>query len=115
MKMINIVFGSTSIVCVMLLAPGLCYAQNELSSGSGGILSDQTYSDMATDEENETVTVIIQYPSGAMEAVEVYEEDAAVLYDLQNAMQRQQQTLQTMSNISKILHDTAMAVIRKIG
>ncbi len=35
--------------------------------------------------------------------------------DLQNAMQKQQQTLQTMSNVSKMLHDTAMAVIRKIG
>lgn len=35
--------------------------------------------------------------------------------DLQNALQKQQQTLQMMSNISKMLHDTAMAVIRKIG
>ncbi len=35
--------------------------------------------------------------------------------DLQNALQKQQQTLQTMSNVSKMLHDTAMAVIRKIG
>jgi chromosome segregation ATPase len=35
--------------------------------------------------------------------------------DLQNALQRQQQTLQTMSNVSKMLHDTAMAIIRKIG
>lgn len=35
--------------------------------------------------------------------------------DLQNALQKQQQTLQTLSNISKMLHDTAMAVIRKIG
>jgi hypothetical protein len=35
--------------------------------------------------------------------------------DLQNALQRQQQTLQTMSNVSKMLHDTAMAVVRKIG
>ena len=35
--------------------------------------------------------------------------------DLQNMMQKQQQTLQQMSNISKMLHDTAMAVIRKIG
>ena len=35
--------------------------------------------------------------------------------DLQNALQKQQQTLQTMSNISKMLHDTAMAVIRRIG
>ncbi len=35
--------------------------------------------------------------------------------DLQNALQRSQQTLQTMSNISKTLHDTAMAIIRKLG
>jgi len=35
--------------------------------------------------------------------------------DLQNALEKQQQTMQTMSNMSKMLHDTAMAVIRKIG
>jgi hypothetical protein len=35
--------------------------------------------------------------------------------DLQNVLQKQQQTLQMMSNISKLLHDTSMAVIRKIG
>lgn len=35
--------------------------------------------------------------------------------DLQNMLQQQQQTIQTMSNVSKILHDTSMAVIRKIG
>lgn len=35
--------------------------------------------------------------------------------DLQNALQKQQQSLQTISNVSKMLHDTAMAVIRKIG
>lgn len=35
--------------------------------------------------------------------------------DLQNVLQKQQQTLQMMSNISKMLYDTAMSVIRKIG
>jgi hypothetical protein len=35
--------------------------------------------------------------------------------DLQNVLQKQQQTLQMMSNISKMLYDSAMAVIRKIG
>lgn len=35
--------------------------------------------------------------------------------DLQNVLQKQQQTLQMLSTISKMLHDTAMAVIRKIG
>jgi hypothetical protein len=35
--------------------------------------------------------------------------------DLQNMLQKQQQTLQMLSNISKMLNDTAMSVIRKIG
>ncbi len=35
--------------------------------------------------------------------------------DLQNVLQKQQQTIQMMSNISKMLNDTALAVIRKIG
>ena len=35
--------------------------------------------------------------------------------DLQNALQKQQQTLQTISSVSKMLHDTAMAIIRRIG
>ncbi len=34
--------------------------------------------------------------------------------DLQNILQKQQQTLQMMSNISKMFYDTAVAVIRKI-
>jgi len=34
--------------------------------------------------------------------------------DLQNSLQKQQQTLQTMSNVSKILHDTAMSIIRNM-
>ncbi len=35
--------------------------------------------------------------------------------DLQNALQKQQQLLQVLSNVSKILNDTALAIIRKIG
>ena len=35
--------------------------------------------------------------------------------DLQSALQKQQQILQMMSKISKMMHDTAMATIRKIG
>ncbi len=35
--------------------------------------------------------------------------------DLQNMLQKQQQTIQMLSSISKVLHDTASAVIRKIG
>jgi hypothetical protein len=35
--------------------------------------------------------------------------------ELQNALQKQQQLLQIMSQISKMLHDSAAAIIRKIG
>ncbi len=35
--------------------------------------------------------------------------------DLQNNLQKQQQLLQMLSNISKMLHDTASGIIRKIG
>lgn len=35
--------------------------------------------------------------------------------DLQNMLQKQQQTIQAISAIAKMLHDTALAVIRKIG
>ena len=35
--------------------------------------------------------------------------------DLQNMLQRQQQTLQLISNLSKVLQDSALASIRKIG
>jgi hypothetical protein len=35
--------------------------------------------------------------------------------DLQNILQKQQQLLQSMSNISKQLHDTATSILRKLG
>ena len=35
--------------------------------------------------------------------------------DLQNMLQKQQQTLQMLSNISKQMHETALSIIRKIG
>ena len=35
--------------------------------------------------------------------------------DLQNLLQKQQQTAQLLSNVSKMLYDTAMAVVRKVG
>ena|SRR6266487_4725406 len=35
--------------------------------------------------------------------------------DLQNMLQKQQQALQMMSNVSKMFYDTTMALVRKIG
>ena len=67
----------------------------------------------------QNVTTKAEYES----ALEKYEQqlnsvgDDAQLanVDLQNWLQKLHQTLQMMSNISKLLHDTAMAIIRKIG
>lgn len=43
-------------------------------------------------------------------------QDAALAgIDLQEALQKQQQLVNTMSSVSKLLHDTAMGVIRKVG
>jgi len=43
--------------------------------------------------------------------------DDRILEDIQlrNMLQKQQQILQTLSNVSKMLHDTAQAVIRNMG
>ena len=54
--------------------------------------------------------------AAALETLESVGDDAQLAnVDLQNILQKQQQTLQMLSNISKTLHDTALAVIRKIG
>jgi hypothetical protein len=43
------------------------------------------------------------------------EDEQLANVELQNALQKQQQTLQMMSNLSRMLHDSAMSVIRKLG
>jgi predicted nucleic acid-binding Zn-ribbon protein len=48
-------------------------------------------------------------------AKEAVEDDQLAGVDLQNLLQKQEQTLQMMSNVSKLLFDTAMALVRKIG
>jgi hypothetical protein len=56
------------------------------------------------------------YIKGLEEKLNSVGDDAQLAnVDLQNMLQKQQQTLQMMSNISKMLHDTALAIIRKIG
>jgi hypothetical protein len=52
----------------------------------------------------------------ANEALRTIGDDAQLAnIDLQNTLQRQQQTMQMMSNVSRMMHDTAMSVIRKMG
>ena len=62
---------------------------------------------------------VITRPEAVDPLIRKWEEILASLsdvdVDMQNILQKQQQTLQMMSNMSKLLHDTAMAVIRKIG
>jgi hypothetical protein len=56
------------------------------------------------------------YISALEENLSSVGEDAQLAnIDMQNMLQKQQQTIQMMSQISKTMHDTAMAVIRKIG
>jgi len=43
------------------------------------------------------------------------DDDSLANINLQNTLQRQQQNLQMLSNILKMVHDTALAMIRKIG
>jgi hypothetical protein len=50
------------------------------------------------------------------EVLETVGDDAQLAnVDLQSVLQKQQQSLQMLSQISQTLHDTAMAIIRKIG
>lgn len=46
---------------------------------------------------------------------EMLDESQLANVDLQEVLQNQQRTLQMMSNLSKMMHDTEMSVIRKIG
>ena len=56
------------------------------------------------------------YIKGKEEQLSSVGDDAQLAnVDLQNILQKQQQTVQLMSNISKMLHDTGMAIVRKIG
>jgi len=68
------------------------------------------------EELNKMRTKMEEYISCLEQNLETLGDDAQLAnVDLQNALQKQQQTLQSMSNVSKMLHDTAIAVIRKIG
>jgi hypothetical protein len=56
------------------------------------------------------------YVEGLENTLQTVGDDAQLAnIDLQSILQKQQQTLQMMSNISKMLHDTTMSVIRNIG
>jgi len=66
----------------------------------------QDPNNLTTNTQPATTIVIQEEPESESELREI---------DLQNSLQKQQQTIQMLSNISKVLRDTALAVIRKIG
>jgi hypothetical protein len=81
-----------------------------------------TRSDAATLENNiesravSSVSELESYIDSLEAQLHTIGEDAQLAnIDLQDVLQKQQQTIQVLSNVSKMLHDTAMAVIRKIG
>lgn len=52
----------------------------------------------------------------ALEKINSVSDDAELAnVDLQNVLQKQQQTLQMIANISNMLYDTELSVIRKMG
>ena len=89
------------------------------------VVTDVPTFDVENSSEEPVLTVEMStVPAGELDAkIENLEEmlstvgDDAQLanIDMQNMLQKQQRTLQLMSNVSKMLHDTALAVIRKIG
>jgi len=88
----------------------------ELAKGLAELAAkhDFEFSDEVPDRDLEAVAGGTLAPSKEMNIESVPQDDDAS-DDLQNALQRQQQTLQLMSNVSKMVHDASMSIIRKIG
>jgi hypothetical protein len=82
---------------------------------------EKQYGDLPHEESDALAGVVLGKTASAIDAIaedrlNTIGDDAQLAnIDLQNMLQKQQQTIQMLSNISKVLHDTALAVIRKIG
>ena len=78
--------------------------------GTSTIISPQNAGIVKTEQERQDY---LRYLQAKLNAVG---DDAQLAnVDLQNVMQKQQQLLDMISNIGKLLNDTAMETIRKIG
>ena len=81
------------------------------AEGDGGVATELVAATNSTHSE-------LQHFQTRLELfLDAVEDDDAQLanVNLQNVLQKQQQTLQMMSNVSKMLYDTATSVIRHIG
>jgi hypothetical protein len=88
-------------------------AQGAAVSSVAGTNSGENF---AMGEVADTYGEMETYKTNLEETLNTLGDDAQLAnVDLQNWLQKQQQTLQMMSNISKLLHDTAMNTIRKLG
>lgn len=91
------------------------YASTDIETEAFGNVSGIS-GEVGTGKVFETKADLDNYIQGMEEKLNSVGDDAQLAnVDLQNMLQKQQQTLQMMSNIAKMLHDTAMAIIRKIG
>ena len=95
--------------------------RNDVDEALGAVLDLQTipggdaefYAAIDVDSQLQNAAVHMVELSGQLD---VLSDDAQLAnVDLQNILQKQQQTLQMMSNISKMLYDTATSIIRKYG
>ena len=91
------------------------YQSTDVNSEAFGAV-DEITGELGAGETIASKADLENYIQGMEEKLNSVGDDAQLAnVDLQNMLQKQQQTLQMMSNISKMLHDTAMAIIRKIG
>ena len=98
--------GTTDIAAV------IAEAQEAIASGISEVLED--IFDEAIDEAKSQIDEELDKVREELE--EIGDDGQLANVDLQNILQKQQrQTLQTISNVLKILNDTALAIIRKIG
>jgi len=89
-----------------------CKASLDMMPTMDGTIPDFQVAGAAFDTEDGVYTEIKAWD----EKLKTIGDDSQLAnVDLQKVMQKQQQTLQSMSNISKLLHDMAMGIIRKIG
>lgn len=83
---------------------------NITTGGTPTIISSPNAGIVKTEQERQNY---LRYLQDKLNAVG---DDAQLAnIDLQNALQKQQQLVEMISNISKLLNDTAMDIVRKIG
>lgn len=89
---------------------GLKVQQKRIETTAGRVVLKATGIQLTTPED------VAKYLDEFEAVLSSVGEDAQLAnIDLQNALQRQQQNLQLVSEVSRKLHDVAMSIIRKIG